>query len=67
MSDRSTPEEPDLFRVRRPSPGLAAISTLTLVLAADLAGLIPEGPAAGAMLAGVAALALLKGCVRRGR
>ncbi|MGW1674551.1 hypothetical protein [Streptomyces sp. NPDC002324] len=66
MSDRPTPEEPDLFRIRKPSPGLAGVSGLALVQAADLAGLIPDGPAAGLMLAGAAALALLKGCVHRG-
>lgn len=61
------PEEPDLFRFRRPTAVERRMFVLSMTVAADLAGVIPRGPAAGWSIGLTAAATLIAGCIRRGQ
>ncbi|MGV9248034.1 hypothetical protein [Streptomyces sp. NPDC003710] len=71
MAGRFGNDEPeergrDWFRVRRPSSTQAQLFSLSVVVTADLGGVIHDRPVA-AVAVGVAAVgALVKVCVRRG-
>lgn len=58
-------EDPDLFRVRRPTRTEAAVFALFSMEAADLAGFIPESPLSGAVVITAATAVLIKQTVRR--
>ncbi|GAA2439379.1 hypothetical protein [Streptomyces glaucus] len=60
-------ENPELFRVHKPSGAAAGLFGLALIEAAHLSGLIPDGPAAGALLALAAAVLFARECVYRRR
>ncbi|MBG7696595.1 hypothetical protein HCJ76_00360 [Streptomyces sp. MC1] len=62
ISSTDEPEEPELFRVRRPSSNQVGLYCLALVEAAHLA---QDQPGAAAAVAVVASGALMKGCVWR--
>lgn len=61
------PEERDLFTFRKPSKAAAGVFGLAMVEAVHLADLVPDGPAAGAVLALAAGGLLVKECVYRSR
>ncbi|MFJ4473127.1 hypothetical protein ACIP2X_37325 [Streptomyces sp. NPDC089424] len=67
LENRAELERPDLFRFQRPTSTEAGLYGLTLVVAADLAGIVPDGWGSGAAVGLVATAAFVKRCVRPGR
>lgn len=65
--DYAEPEEPELFRIRRPSRTQLAIFGIAMVEAAQVAGIAPHGPATAISLAAGAFTFLVRGCVYRHR
>ncbi|MET9444704.1 hypothetical protein [Streptomyces sp. NPDC006610] len=58
-------EGTDVLRVRRPSTETVGIGAALLAVAGDVANVIPEGPASGAVIAGAAAVYVAKRCLYR--
>ncbi|MFC9534405.1 hypothetical protein ACWGNN_44915 [Streptomyces sp. NPDC055817] len=63
----ATPEEPVLFRFRRPTRLETRVFGLGMVTAADLSGVVPHTPAAGWTVAAATIATLLRGCIRWGK
>ncbi|MGA5411631.1 hypothetical protein ACPCSC_30790 [Streptomyces lavendulocolor] len=63
--ESTTRKTPDLFRVRPATPTQYGLFGLASLIGLDLMGLVPDGPAAGALVLTTAALLLLKQSVYR--